>query len=326
MQAKPVLRALASLALASLTSLTALAADAWPTKPITLVVPFPAGGGTDVVARAIGQQLSQSLKVPVVVDNKPGAATAIGAEIVKRAPADGYTLLVSGASTFSINPAIRGNLRYDPIKDFEHLGIVATVPLLLTVNADSPFRDVNAIVAAAKAKPGALNYATHGTGSAPHLAASLFSLAAGIQMTEVGYRGSSPALVAVLASEVDLALDTAAAVGAQIKAGKLRALANFGSQRSSHVPTVPTMNELQLPGATFEGWYGMAAPAGTPPAVVQRLSKAIMAAMKAPAVLSQLAAQSIDPAQIPAAGMRAQVDGELARYRALAVRAGIRLE
>src|SRR5690606_36813754 len=119
MQAKPVLRALATLALASLTSLTALAADAWPSKPITLVVPFPAGGGTDVVARAIGQQLSQSLKLPVVVDNKPGAATAIGAEIVKRAPADGYMLLVTGASTFSINPAIRSNLRYDPIKDLE---------------------------------------------------------------------------------------------------------------------------------------------------------------------------------------------------------------
>lgn len=302
------------------------ATEAWPGKTITLVVPFPPGGGTDIVARAIAQNLSDRLKTTVLVDNRAGAASALGAQMVARAPADGHTLLISGASTFSINPAIRRNLRYDPVKDFAPIALVGKVPLLMTVNAASPYKTVADLVSAAKARPGALNYATHGSGSAPHLAASLFSLAAGLQMTEISYRGSSPAMLALMAGEVEVAMDTAAAVAPQVKAGKLRAIANFGLARSPSMPTVPTMTDLNLPEASFEGWFGVAAPSGTPPDVLRRLTKEVLRTMADPDVKAQLNAQSIEPTAGGAEEMRKLIDLELARYRALAVRARIQAE
>ena len=234
-------------AIALITAGAAHATDAWPTKTITLIVPFPAGGGTDVVARALAQKLAARLGKPVIVDNKPGAATAIGAEIVARSDPDGHTLLVSGASTFSINPAMRPKMRYDALKDFAPIAIVAKVPLLMTVNSSSPFKAIGDVIAQAKQKPGSVNYATFGSGSAPHLAGELFSLAAGVKMTDIGYRGSSPAMVALLGGEIELALDTEAITGPQIRSGKVRAIANFGSTRSEAFPQVPTMAELKLP-------------------------------------------------------------------------------
>lgn len=318
--------AIASLALVATCSFANADNSVWPTKPITLVVPFPPGGGTDIVARAIGQKLAARLSTPVIVDNKPGAATTIGAEVVARSAPDGYTLFISGASTFSINPAMRTKLRYDSLQDFTPIGIVAKVPLFMTVNAASPYKTVHDVIAQSRTKPASINYATYGVASAPHLAGELFSLAAGIKMTDVGYRGSSPAIMGLLSGEIEVALDTAAVTGPQVRAGKLRAIANFSSTRSSDFPDVPTMAELKLPEANFEGWYGIAAPSRTPEAVVQRLAQEVKAVMGDPEVQAQLRAQSIEPVSIGGAAMRAQIESEITRYRALAHRARIQLD
>ncbi len=303
-----------------------LRAQAWPAKTITMVVPFAAGGGTDIVARAIASRLSARLGQSVVVDNKPGAGTIIGAEAVARSGPDGYTLLVSGASTWSINPAMRSTLRYDALADFAPVGIVATVPLLLLVHADAPYKAVSDLVKAAQASPGTINYATHGPGTVPHLAGGLLQMAADIRMTDVAYKGSAPAMVALLAKEISVSLDTAASAMPQIQAGKVRALANFGAKRSELLPQLATMAEQGLPGATFDGWYGISARGGTPQPVVERLGAEVRAIMRDPEVKALLLKQSIDTAEVGPAAMRTQIESEIARYRALAHRANIRLD
>ena len=295
-------------------------------RPITLVVPFVAGGGTDIVARAVALKLAERLGTPVVVDNKPGAGTLIGAELVARSPADGHTLLVSGASTWSINPAMRKKLRYDALKDFAPIGIIARVPLLLLVHSDSELRSVQDLVAKARSQPGKLNYATHGTGTVPHLAGGLFQQAANVKLTDIAYKGSAPAMMALLSKEVDISLDTAASAAPQLKAGKVRALANFGAVRSALFPEVITMTEAGLPGATFDGWYGIAAPAGTPSEITDRISREVLTIMKLPDIKSQLLAQSIDTASVSAAAMKSQIESEISKYRALAYRTGISLD
>lgn len=297
----------------------------WPSRSVTVVVPFAPGGGTDIVARAIASQLAIRLGQSVIVDNKPGAGTAIGAEAVVRAAPDGYTLLVSGASTWSINPAMRPSVRYDGVKDFAPIGIVARVPLLLLVNADSPYKSFADLIKAARADRGKLNYATHGPGTVPHLAGTLLQLSSGAQLTDVAYKGSAPAMMALVSKEVDIALDTAASAAPQIKAGKVRALANFGSERSSSFPSTPTMSELGLPDATFDGWYGIAAPAATPQSIIDRLAKEIQAIMDTPKMKSLLQMQAFDVAHIGPDQMRRQIESETTQFRALAHRGNIRL-
>jgi len=306
-------------------ALPAFAQANWPSQSVTMVVPFAAGGGTDIVARAIATQLGTRLGQAVVVDNKPGAGTVIGAESVIRAAPDGHTLLVSGASTWSINPAMRPSVRYDGVKDFSPIGIVASVPLLLLVHADSPYRTLEDVIKAARERPSSLNYATHGPGTVPHLAGALFQIAAGIQMSDVAYRGSAPAMMALISKEVDISLDTAASAAPQIKAGKVRALANFGARRSALFPSLPVVAELGLADATFDGWYGMAAPANTPKPVVERLAKELQAIMGSGEIKAQLLAQSIDATYIGPEQMRQQIERETTRFRALAHRANIRL-
>lgn len=295
-------------------------------RSINLLVPFAPGGGTDIVARAIAPKLSERLGVSVVVDNKPGAGTVIGAELVARARPDGTTLLLSGASTWSINPAMRNKLRYDALKDFSPVAIIARVPLLLLVPAESELRSVQDLVVKAKAQPGRLNYATHGPGTVPHLAGELLQMAASIKLADVAYKGSAPAMFALLSKEVEVSLDTAASAAPQIKAGKIRALANFGAVRSPLLPTLPTIAEAGYPGATFDGWYGVAAPGGTPAPVVERLSRELLDIMKLPDIRASLQAQSIDTAAVAAAAMGKQIEAEISKYRALAYRAGIRLD
>ena len=299
------------------------AADAWPTKPIRLVVPFPPGGGTDVVARVLGQKLSARLGQPVVIDNKPGAASVIGTDAVAKAPADGYTLLVSGSSSYTVNAALRPRLPYNPEKDIAPIAMVARAPLVLSVNAESPYRTLAALVAAAKAAPGTFNYATFGTGSAPHLAGELFAISAGIKLQDVAYRGSAPAMMALIGGELQLSIDTATSAGPQIKAGKIRPLAIFGPTRAAALPGVPTMAEQNLPDASFDGWYAIAAPAATPAPIQERLLREVTAAMADPDLKTQFEAQGLEPVLVGPAALRRQMDGEIVRYRALAQRAKI---
>ncbi|RYF53482.1 MAG: tripartite tricarboxylate transporter substrate binding protein, partial [Comamonadaceae bacterium] len=206
--------ALAATALAPTTALHAQ--DTWPAKPIKLVVPFPPGGGTDLVARAMGQKLSERLKQAVVIDNKPGAATIIGTDAVAKAAPDGYTLLLSGSTSYTVNPAMRAKLPYDPVKDLAPIAIVARTPLALVVKADAPYAGVDALVAAARAKPQSIRYASFGSGSGPHLAGELFALATGTKLQEVPYRGSAQATMAVISGEIEMGIDTVAAVAPHI--------------------------------------------------------------------------------------------------------------
>ncbi|MDA7415843.1 tripartite tricarboxylate transporter substrate binding protein [Xenophilus arseniciresistens] len=313
-----------ALAAASLAPVATLhAQEPWPAKPLKLVVPFPPGGGTDLVARAMGQKLAERLRQPVVIDNKPGAATIIGTDAVAKAPADGYTLLLSGSTSFSVNAALRAKLPYDPVKDLAPIAIVARTPLVLVVKADAPYQSVDALVAAAKAKPQSIRYASFGSGSGPHLAGELFALAAGAKLQEVPYRGSAQATLAVISGEIEMGIDTVAAVAPHIQSGKLRALGIVGASRSSLLPDVKTLAELKLPDATFDAWYGFAAPAGTPAPVLQRLSQEVRAVMADAALQKQLRTQGMEPVVIDAGTFRSQMEAEIARYLALAHRAGI---
>jgi len=309
--------------LAALPVLPVKAADAWPSKPIKLVVPFPPGGGTDLVARAIGQKLATRLGQPVVVDNKPGASTIIGTDAVAKADADGYTLLISGSTSYSVNAALRAKLPYDPLKDLAPVAMVARAPLVLVVPANSPFHNLADLSAAARAKPGSLNYSTFGSGSAPHLAGALFGLAAGVKLQDVPYKGSSQALTALISGEIQFGIDTVATAAPQIRSGRLRALAIVGSVRSSVLPDVPTVIEQKLPEAVFDAWYAVAAPARTPALVLQRLTKEIAAVMADPEMQTQLRIQAMEPLAGGPEMLRNQMETEIARYRALAHRVGI---
>ena len=322
---KPFAHLLAAIAFLAASGL-AQASDTWPAKPVKLVVPFPPGGGTDIVARSLGKKLAENLGQAVVIDNKPGAATIIGADAVAKAQPDGYTLLVSGSTTYSVNAALRARLPYDPMKDLAPVAIVAKAPLVLVVNAGSTWRSVAELTAAAKAKPGGIRYATFGSGSAPHLAGEMFAMAVGVKLQDVPYKGSSQSTVALIGGEIEMGIDTVAAVAPHVRSGKLRALAVVGPTRSSMLPELPTMNELKLPDATLDGWFGLAAPAGTPAPVLQKLAAAVSAAMADKALQDQLRAQGMEPVMIGAGPFRSLMESEISRYRALAHRAGIAAE
>lgn len=305
---------------------TAGSADTWPQRPVRIVVPFPPGGGTDVVGRALAQKLSTQLGKPIVVDNKPGASTIIGTEAVVRADADGYTLLVSGSSSYTVNPALRNKLSYDPLKDLAPVAIIARAPLVLVVNADSPYKDLGSLLAAAKATPKSINYATFGSGSAPHLVGALLEQAAGVRLQDVPYRGSAQAMMALIGGEIQLAIDTVASAAPHVRAGKLRALAIAGAERTRDLPAVPTVRELKLPDATFDGWYAVSAPVRTPAVIVAKLVKEVETAMRDPKLQEQIRLQEMEPVFVGPKAMHATMDDEIGRYRALAYRAQIVVE
>ncbi len=297
--------------------------DAWPARPVKLVVPFPPGGGTDLVARGVGQKLAERLKQAVVIDNRPGASTIIGSDAVAKAAPDGYTLLLSGSTSYTVNPALRSKLPYDPLRDLAPILIVARTPLVLVVNAEKPWRHVNDLIAAAKDQPRSLHYPTFGPGSAPHLAGELFALAAGVQLQDVPYKGSAQAIMALMSGEIELAVDTVPSVAPHIKSGKLRALGIVGSTRANLLPGVPTLRELRLPDAVFDGWFALSAPRQTPQAIVDQLARETTAAMADPGLQTQLRNQGMEPVAIGAAMFRQMMEQEISRYRALAHRVSL---
>ena len=302
------------------------ASTAWPQRPIRLVVPFPPGGGTDAVARALAQKLATRLGSPVVVDNKPGASTIIGTESVVKADPDGYTLLVSGSTSYTVNAALRPKLPYDPIKDLAPVAIVAKAPLVIVVNASSPHKDLASLLAAAKAAPKTINYATFGSGSAPHLVGSLLEQTTGVRLQDVPYRGSAQAMMGLMGGEIQMAIDTVASAAQHVRAGKLRALAIAGNERARALPDVPTVKELKLADAAFDGWYAISAPARTPASIVAKLLKEVDGAMRAPQLQEQIRAQGMEPVFIGPKPMHAAMEDEIGRYRALAWRAKIVVE
>jgi len=301
-------------------------AQAWPAKPIKLVVPFPPGGGTDVAARIIGERLSARLGQPVIIDNKPGASTAIGVVMVSAAEPDGYTLLFSGSSSYTVNPAVRSKLGYDPFKQLSPIAMVTRAPLVLVTSATGPYKTLKDVLAKAKASPGTVTYATFGTGSAPHLAGELLADAAGVKFSAVPYKGSAEADIGVARGDIALGIDTMAAVNPLVQSGKLRVLAVISEKRSALMPTVPSYGELQLTPALLDAWYAVAAPAGVSPAVRSQVLQALTAVIAEPEVRKKLQQQSMEPALLGPQALRDVMDSEITRYRALVARANIRID
>ena len=301
-------------------------AQTWPARAIKLVVPFPPGGATDSVARLLGDALAPRLGYPVVIENKAGAATVIGVDAVVKSSPDGYTLLVSGASSYTMVPALRDKLPFDVTKDLVPIALVTFAPLVVVTSSAKPYLKLMDLVAQAKAKPKLLTFSTYGPGSQPHLAAELLADAAGLELQAVPYKGSADALVGLIRGDVDFGVETVSAAQAQIKAGKLRALAVNSGARTAFLPEVPGLNELGLSKAIIQGFYAVAAPTGTPAAVVQRLVKEVSEIMATPEARTRCEDLSLEPVSIGPDGMRAVMNADLARYRELNKRLKISME
>ncbi|HKC43259.1 MAG TPA: tripartite tricarboxylate transporter substrate binding protein [Burkholderiales bacterium] len=264
-------------------------AQGYPSKPIRVIVPNPAGGFYDLIARTVGQKVSESLGQPMVVENRVGAGGSLGTEFTAKAPPDGYTIMVGGIGPHGIAPSLYANLPYDPVKDFAPIIHVATTPNILVVHPSSPLHSVQDLVAAARQKPGALSYASNGNGTSQHLAAEMLATTAGLKLNHVPFKGSAPAITAMLGGQVDFAFAVAPDVLPHVKAGKLRALAVTNAKRAAPLPDVPTMIEGGVPGYEATAWFGYFAPAGTPREIVDRLNAEIAKAIATPDVRERLA-------------------------------------
>ncbi len=319
--------ALASMALLSclgLAPMATLAAESgFPSRPVTLVIPFPPGGATDVNGRIIGQRLARELGQPVVIENRAGAGTIIGASYVSKAAPDGYTLLVSSGTTFTVNPAIRANLPYDPVKSFEPIGIAGRIALILLANSEVPVQTVRQFVDYVKASPGKYSYASFGTGTTAHFAGETILHAAGLKMTHVPYKGSAPAMTDLMGGQVAFSVDTVGAAIPQLKSGKIKAIAVTTARRSSLLPEAPTLAESGYPDIDMDSWLILAAPGGLPADAKVRLEKALAATMADPDTRARLSAQGLDPAYSNAAVASALINRELPVMRAVAARANI---
>ena len=302
-------------------------AQAYPVKPIRMVVPYAAGGAADITARVLGQKMSESLGVPIVVDNKPGANGMIGTDAVAKAAPDGYTLLMDASGPLVVNPAMYTKVPYDPVKDLIPISQVTTFQYVLVVPAASPINSVAELVAAAKAKPGALSYGSTGVGGGGHLAGEMLGLMTGTKLTHVPYKGSAPALADLLGGQLSFTFDTVITSVPQVKAGKLRAYAVSGPKRSTSFPQVPTMSELGYKGFDITQFQGLLAPAKTDPAIIARLHQEVVKALKSPEVIQRLETEGgnelvgSSPSEFAS-----QIKSDLALYRKLIKDADIKQE
>lgn len=269
-------------------------AQSYPDRPIHFNVPYDVGGGVDNIARVIGTPLAQALGQAVIIENHGGAAGNIGTELAARAAPDGYTI-VMGAAALAINESLYRKLPFNALKDFAPVSLIAKTPNIVTVNPRLPVKNIKQLIALARAHPGKLNYASAGSGTTPHLAAELFDSMAGVHMTHVPYRGSGPAVIALLSDQVDLMITPALTVWPQIKAGKLRGIAITGTQRSPAFPDLPTVAEAGLPGYEASQWYGVLVPAGTPTPIIERLSRELIKVVKLPSVVQTLDREGSEP-------------------------------
>lgn len=297
----------------------------WPNKPVRIVVVYPPGGGIDLIARNLGKKLSDLWNVPVVVDNRPGAGTTLGAGVVAKSPADGYTLLMTDVS-FAIAPGLYKSLPYDTLRDFAPITLLNTVDDILVVNPSVPANNVRELVALAKAKPGTLMYASAGNGTLNHLAPEMFKQAAGIDMVHVPYKGALAALTDVMAGQVQVYLGALGSVVPQIKAGRLKAIAVTGTRRSPVLPDVPTVIESGVPGYDVAAWYGLLAPVGTPPAIVDRIQRDVARFAREPAFRQGLSADGNEVVAGTSAEFSSFLEREVAKWRKAVVDAGAKVD
>lgn len=270
-------------------------AQNYPNKPVRMVVPFPPGGTTDILARAVGQKLSEAWGQLVVIDNRPGAGGNIGTDIVAKSAPDGYTLLMGTVGTHSINQSLYGKLPFDPIKDFAPVTLVASVPNVLVVNSTVEAKSVKELIALAKSKPGQLTFASSGNGTSIHLAGELFKAMTGTAMLHIPYKGSAPAITDLLGGQTNMMFDNLPSAMPHIKSGKLRALGVTSVNRSPALPDTPTIAETGIGGYDASSWFGVLAPAGTPKEVVAKIHADIVKALSAPDIKERLSSQGAEP-------------------------------
>lgn len=299
-------------------------AQPFPSKPLRLVVPFPAGGSADLAARVVAQRLGESFGQPVVVDNRAGANGAIGAESVVRAPKDGYTLLLGSNANITINPHIYKGAAFDPVRDLTPVAMLSVSPLMLFVNPDViPVTSVRELTEYVKARPGKLDYASAGNGSQGHLAAELLVQSAGLAMVHVPYKGGTPAVNDVLAGRIGISFAAATTVLPHVRAGKLRGLATTGQTRPSFAGDLPTMIEAGVPGYVSDSWWGAFSPRGTPPAVLKKLGDAMTAIAREPQSRERFAGLGVEPMNMTPAELGAFVRSENQTYARIVKEAGI---
>jgi tripartite-type tricarboxylate transporter receptor subunit TctC len=304
----------------------AQAAAGYPAKPIRLVVPFPPGGTTDILARDVAQKLSEMWGKQVIVDNRPGAGGNIGADLVAKAAPDGYTLVMGTVGTHAINPSLYKKMPYDHVKDFAPVILVAGVPNVLVVNPSLPVHSVQELITYGKANPGKLNFASSGNGTSIHLSGELFKTMTGVEMTHVPYKGSAPALTDLIGGQVQLMFDNLPSSLGFIKAGKLRALAVTSAARSPTLPDLPTIAESGLPGYEASSWFGVLAPAGTPRDIVQKVNQAIGAWLDTQDAKQRLLAQGAIPAGGTPEAFAKHIAAETAKWAKVVKASGARID
>ena len=317
------LQAFCALALAAFTP--AASAQSYPVKPVRFVVPYPPGGPTDILGRAVAQALGESVGQPVIVDNKPGASGMIGAEQVAKAAPDGYTILVN-ASIHVINPSLYSKTSFDAMKDFVPVSQIASVPLILVVGQSVPANSVKELIALAKASPGKLTFASSSVGAAPHLAGELLKRMAGVDIVHVPYKGSGPATADLIGGHVTMMIDSMPSSIAHVKAGKLKVLGVSTAKRISALPDTPTIAESGLPGFDIATWYGVWAPAGTPKEIVNRLSGEIAKALKRADLKERLAGLGAEPVGSTPAEFAAYCESEFKRWGRVVKESGAKLD
>jgi tripartite-type tricarboxylate transporter receptor subunit TctC len=322
---KRTIRLLAMLA-AALLPPAASAQDNYPSRPITLVVPYAAGGGNDVMARIVGDKMSKTLGQQVVIENRPGAGGSTATRQVARAAPDGYTLVLGGSGSLAVNPTLYQNVGYDPRKDFAPVGLIGTSALVVLVNPALPARSIRELIDIAKKEPGKINYASAGVGSGIHLGTVLFELMAGVQLTHVPYRGSAPALTDLIGGHVSIYFSSLPPAVALVKEGKVRALAVTDSKRSPVFPDVPTVAEAALPGYESVLHYGIVAPAGTPRPIIGKLNAAMREALKAPDTIERMAVDGTEPLPSTPEEYAADIDREETKWSAIVKRSGMKAE
>jgi tripartite-type tricarboxylate transporter receptor subunit TctC len=313
------------LALLAALPATAMAQPNWPERPVRIIVPYAPGGPTDILARALSERLQAAWGQPVVVENRPGAGSAIGTDYVARQAPDGHTLLVA-ATAHVMNPPLMPRLAFDPLRDFSAVINMAFHPMVLVVHPSVPVRTVPEFIAQAKARPGGFSMANAGVGTATHLAAALFAQAAGMEVTHVPFGGAAPAQAALLSGQVPAAFLNSTVAAGQIKAGTLRGLAVADARRWRELPDLPAMAELGFPAVETLSWYGLLAPAGLPEALRQKIYRDVRDALRQPAMRARVLAAGLDPIETPPAEFQAQMAEELAKWSKVIREAGIRAE
>jgi tripartite-type tricarboxylate transporter receptor subunit TctC len=319
----------AALALALVTiDLTSspLSAQEFPTRPVVIIVPQPPGGGTDIISRIIGNQLSIQLGQPFVIENRTGAGTVVGTVAAAHAAADGYTLLAGLNANMAVNSSLYVNLAYDPVRDFTPVGMLAEFPFVLVVNNDFPAHSVKELIALAKSKPGEINYASAGNGSGQHLSMELFKLMTGTNLTHVPYRGAAPAYTDIMSGRTPVFFDNLASALGQIKGGNVRALAVTSTERSTLIPDVPTVAEAGVPGYKNYVWFGLWAPKKTPTLIIDKLYAQVEKALSDPAVNERITKDAGVPMNTPLADIEPLVKAEIAKWADVIKRANISVQ